>query len=210
MQRARRTVQYVLALSAIAVLLGIAGSAALGVELYSSQEILDPHVYTAPSSGDVNTVNFNDSQGERIADFNFVVTRPVLNSTSLTVLTVGPSIWHAQGTRLESLRLRLSPTNRSSNCAITMSGPNYYVDGYPPYQANWQYNLNGSVTLSITDFGPQETGTVNFGFGLTAPSSCHSRIAPSLFQMDIELVVHGSSSVFMGVDYLGHSTLALP
>jgi hypothetical protein len=211
MQRVRRSVRYAALTVLIIALLVIAGSAALGVEFYSSQEPLNPRVYLASSSGAVNTISFNDSQGKAIADFNFMVRQPVTNSTTIIVFDVGPSIWHAQGTRLESLRMRFSLPNGSSNCAVTSAGgPNYNTDGYPGYQAQTYNNANGSMSLSIPDFGPQGIGTVNFGFGLSIPPNCSLGNAASLLQMSIELVVHSKSSVFVGRNYFGQSTLSLP
>jgi hypothetical protein len=212
MQKARRRVRYVVALTVVvAALLVIAGSAALGIEFYASKETLNPRIHLSSSSGAVNTVSFNNSQGKAIVEFNFIARQQVTNSTTFTALDFGPSIWHAQGTRLESLRLRFSLPNGSSNCGVTSAGgPNYYTDGYPPYQAQTYNNANGSMSLSIPDFGPQGAGTVNFGFGLNVPANCSLGNAASLLQMNIELVVHGSSSVFVGTDYLGHSTLTLP
>ncbi len=211
MQKVQPPIANVLCVTFVIAVLVIAGSAVSGVELYTSQETLNPGVYLSSSSSAVNTVSFNDSQGKAIADFNFRVWRPVTNSTTPTVLDVGPSIWHAQGTRLESLRLLFALPNASPNCAVTFAGgPNYYTDGYPPYQAQTQNNANRSMSLKIPDFGPQGIGTVNFGFGLTIPTNCDSGSAASPLQMKIEIVLHGSSSVFVGRDYLGHSTLSLP
>jgi hypothetical protein len=194
----------------IVVLLGLMGSAALGVEFHTSQETLNPRVYPSPSSGTVDTVNFNDSQGRAIADFNFIVNPLVTNSTSSTALTVGPSIWHAQGTRLESLRLQFAPMNVSSDCAVTSGGLNYYTDGYPPYQAKTQEYANGSLSLNIPSFGPQGAATVTFGLGLALPSGCNTGNAASLLQMKIKLVLNSNPSLFIGKTYSGYSTVGVP
>lgn len=193
---------------AIVVLLALGGSAVFGVEFYSSQGTLHPTEYPE-SSGQVG-VEFNDSRGARMADLTFMLNYPITNSTVDYLVIVGPSIWHAPDTRLESLLLLFSLPEGGASCAVSVSGPSYYADASPGYQTDTRRLANGSVSLDIPDFGHLGIGTVNFGLGISVPRDCPGVDAARGMLVSAEIALHASTTAFVGADYRGHDAISIP
>lgn len=197
-----RTPKRLLALSAIVIaviLLGsIAASVASGVTLYNSQETLQGSLQYLPVGW--STIQFNDSRGTTMSDFNFALAGANFGNMSEheSLLPLDLQIWHAGGTQLKSLQLQFSTGDVC--CLDVFFGAQR---GYPwnPVQVN---QASGLETISIADFGPIGAASVTIDL-LLAPPYVNGNLSMS---MGVQLTLQGAGMV-IGHQYTGQFTLPL-
>jgi len=178
----------------------IATSALSGNPLYNNQETLQGSLHYVPSGW--STIQFNDSKGTWISDFNFNLAGA--NFGNLTeresILPLDLQIAHLQGTYLKSLQLQFSTGTMC--CLDVFFGTQ---QGYP-WNPVFVTGANGLESISIPDFGPIGVASVSIGL-LLAPPFVNGGGNISL-SMGVQITLQGGGPV-IGQSYSGQFTLPL-
>lgn len=196
----KRLLGFAAAIAAFILVGAIAASAFSGVPLYNSQQTLQGSLHYVPSGW--STIQFNDSKGGWISDFNFNLAGANFGNQSEreSILPLDLQIAHLQGTYLKSLQLQFS--TGTICCLDVFFGTQR---GYPwnPVQVN---QASGIETINIADFGPIGAASVSIGF-LLVPPFVNGGGNLSL-SMAVQLTLQGPGTV-IGQSYSGQFTLPL-
>jgi len=117
-----------------------------------------------------------DSRGARVANI-YVRVNPRLPTTERVPVMI--SIWHLEGTELDSLMLKIS--GQDFVIPVFLEAPG--SSSWPEFHFHLSEDGRG-VALDIEDLGLQGSGTVTLNF-LLSPSS-----AQSSFQLEVSLSMH--------------------
>ncbi len=211
--RSKRSIVIVSTTIIIVVLLivGVAISSGNFV-FYNNQQTLSGDYQKQITASPWQTVNFNETSGDNLlSDFNFnLAGLPVAANATVQTDSLGISIWHADGTFLDSLSLQFVPANPSNCCFVLEQVADLGVGGSPPV-ASQLFSQNAVTTYYIQSFGSIGVATVNLGLLLSLSRLVNLANLPTgnnSLVLNIQFTMHKTNTVIVGQVYT--ATVSIP